>query len=86
MGAESNEIALDWESKIPFYYQAHDRLGTENLPDLRYCLGVMGLSDVGLTTRRAPGGVMFAALEYSIQIVMAAKVDSFSAPYPDSED
>ena len=81
LGAESNVLALDWESKIHFYYESHFRLGTAELGDLRYCEGVVSITDGGLVSRPAPGGGLFSAIEVSLNIIMGAKADVFSAPY-----
>lgn len=84
-GAEANQIALEWIDLIHFYYQTHERLGTLIEPELRYCEGVISVSDSGLVSRRAPGGQICAALDFSLNIVMAAKADSFSPPYIEDE-
>lgn len=80
-GAEGNLIALEWIDKIHFYYHSHDTLATETLAPLRNCV-VTNVADTGLIARKAPGGNMFAAIDASITVLMAANLPRFSPPYP----
>lgn len=80
-GAEANEIGSQWADRPYFYYAAHNTLATATLPPLRYCLQVTVPPDPGLVVRPAPGGERFACLEYTLNIVMAANLIPFSAPY-----
>ena len=80
-GSEANMRALEFETAAHFYYQSHEYLATAEESDLRFCLGIMGVTDSGLVTRNAPGGGKYAALDFAINIVMAANADQFSSPY-----
>ncbi len=80
-GAESNQIALEWIDKVTFYYQARPNLQTAQLPELRYCKGIMNMSDSGLVLRPAPGDESYAAIDFSLNIIMAARVQRAPSPY-----
>lgn len=82
-GAESNLLTLQWIDKIAFYYHEHDRLSTAELAPLRYCEGVLAVSDPGLVLRKAPGGLQFAAIEITLSILMAAMAEVIAIPYED---
>lgn len=87
-GAESNVRALEWIDRAHFYYAARPNLQieiSELFPDgyaeLDYCEGVMGTTDSGLVSRPAPGGLQCAAIDVSINIIMAARVNRVASPY-----
>lgn len=80
-GAEANVLGSEWLARLHFYYHSRPRLGTSALAELRYCEGIMQITDSGLVIRRAPGGGSYAAIDVSLNIVMGALADRVTTPY-----
>ena len=80
-GAEANVLGSEWLARLHFYYHARPRLGSASFADLRYCHGIRQITDSGLVIRRAPGGASYAAIDLSLNIVMAAASDRVATPY-----
>lgn len=80
-GNEMWTRAAPYFSLVPFYFRAYPRLATSTLEDLQYCAGInlekLQAPEVpheGLVGRPAPGGQLFACIDFVLPIVMKMNV------------
>lgn len=82
-GNEASQMADEWINKIIFYYMERQLLSTSTLAPLQYCKGVLSSSDPGFVTRRAPGGLLCAAIDLTLNVTMEARAEKRRIPYED---
>lgn len=81
-GSEMWVRAAPYFSRVPFYFTAYPRLNTSaNIGDLTYCQGIgidnqtaPLITDDGLVGRPAPGGQVYASIDFYIPIVMKMNI------------
>lgn len=79
-GAEANVRAIPYIAAWRRYFMSRPRLSTDTLPPLAGIGEDVVLRDSGLVARKAPGGAICGAIDYTFTIVMSEKIQRVSIP------